>query len=138
MTDFALRTTDTSDQINHKNIPLFYKDFILFLQGLYRKVNVFKNNTPEIIWCNHELQFNGKPLAYRHSAKSGINMINNIIENIVLKESDSYNNLGCKAGFSSEMFALKCCIANEWIDKTVDLDMPPNETIEQSILDAMI
>ncbi len=36
------------------------------------------------------------------------------------------------------MFTLKCCIPNEWVDKTVDSNMQPNETMEQSILGAMV
>ncbi len=111
----ALRITDTSDQINKKNIPLLYKDCILYFQELYRKVKVFKNSTPEIIWCNHKLQFNGKPLAYKHWAKSGIKMINDIIGNSILKERDIYNNLVFKASLLFEMFTLKYCIPmNGW------------------------
>ncbi len=56
---FALRTTDTCDQIYKKDIPRFHKDCILCFQELSRKANVFKNSTPVIIWCNHQLQFNG-------------------------------------------------------------------------------
>ncbi len=77
------------------------------------------------------------PLACKHWAKSGIKIINVIIENSILKERNIYNNLVFKAGFNFEMFTLKSCIPNEWMDKAVDLDMSFNQTMEQSILDAM-
>ncbi len=74
---------------------------------------------PEITWCNHKLPFNGTLLAYKYWAKSGINMINDIIKNTILIEGDIYynNNLVVKAGFYFELFTLKCCILSEWMNK---------------------
>ncbi len=58
-------------------------------------------------------------------------MINNIIGNSILKGRDIYNNLVFKVCLIFEMFTLKSCMPNRCMDKTV------NQTLEQSILDAM-
>ncbi len=46
----------------------------------------------------------------------------------MLKERNIYNYLDFKSGFISNMFTLKYCIPNEWMNKMVDLDMSLNET----------
>ncbi len=46
-------------------------------------------------------------------------MIHDIIENAILKEMDIYDNLGFKAGFIIELFTLKCCIPNDWMEKNL-------------------
>lgn len=134
---FALRVSDTDNLVKDKHIPLFYRDCIHYFQELNRKSKVLDTDKPEIIWCNHNVKFNGKPVMFKHWAKSGIKMTQHVIENSVYKEHDIFNKLLRKAGFMFEMSIIKHSIPDIWKTKVFDIvdENEQNIDIIQNILD---
>ena len=76
---FALRVTDSSEEIRKCNIPIFYKKCIIALQEL-NKFALVKNEN-DIIWCNDDIRFNKHVLQYRHWSKAGLLRVSDIISN---------------------------------------------------------
>ena len=69
---FALKVSNSTDLINEKKIPLFYKECILGLQELYRKGEVIADYKDQMIWCHNKFHLNDKPIVLKHWSQSGI------------------------------------------------------------------
>lgn len=115
---FALLTDDATKEINNCNIPLFYKEALLFYQELCRKGRQYENNEDEILWCNSKLVHNNCVFTYHHWSKSGIQRISDLIDNSSFKESEIHEKLIHKAGFTFEIYSIKKSTPGYWISNT--------------------
>ena len=124
---FALRVTDLKVLLERSEIPIYYKDMILTFQELCRKYKCTESQN-EIIWCNHGIQFQGKPLAYKHWSKCGVQFLSDILTNGNIDREKVYSKLTIKAAFLFEIERLKKALPNEWKTR-------PIGTTSTSILD---
>ena len=118
---FLLKVTDSIHFID-KRVPDFYKNCIIQFQG-FLKVNKNEGNDinrilNEIIWHNHQIKFNGKPLNWRHWGKSGFLRVRDIVNNN--GEIDETKIRACLINRSNIMFELRIirkAIPTEWFMK---------------------
>ena len=98
---FALRVTDSTNELEKVKIPVYYKKCILALQELNR-IALVKNGN-DIIWCNHDIRFNNHVLEYSHWSKSGLLCVSDILKNSQIDHNLICSKLKNKAGIYFEM-----------------------------------
>ena len=116
---FMLKVTDSTLFI-HTNIPDFYKNCILQFQMYLRSIKIDSNDRDEvlneIIWHNHQIRFNGKPLNWRHWGKSGLLRIRDIVNNRgLIDEVKIRRRLRHISNIMFELRILKKAIPMKWL-----------------------
>ena len=101
---FALRVTDSSDEFDKCNIPVFYKKCMSALQELNR-IALVKNGN-DIIWCNDNIRFGKHVLSYKHWSRSGLICVSDIILDKTINRELIQGKIRNKAGLFFEMHRL--------------------------------
>ena len=111
---FSLKTTDASEAIHREKIPFFYKECLLHFQELLRKGNVYENMN-QIVWCNTNLRFLEKPLAFKHWSQSGIQSITDILSpDGIIDENLICTKLVNKSGSYFELAKIRSSLPHKW------------------------
>ena len=79
--------------------------------------NVGVRNMHDIMWFNDQWKFQGKPVFFKHWAKSGILSIDDIVKDGRIDENGVYQKLIHKAGFIFEISKIKSTFPQEWKKK---------------------
>ena len=103
-----------------KNIPTFYRNCILQYQSYIRKITKSQMAKDEIleqiIWHNHRITFNSKPLDWRHWGNSGLIRIKDIFtDRGTLDTLKIRNKLRNRSNMFFELNIIKRAIPPEWI-----------------------
>jgi hypothetical protein len=102
---FVLRVNDTKKNMKLQRMPEFYRQCIETFQDFcdIKKMQT----TDDIIWCNKQISFNGRPLEFFHWAKSGLLYVKDIVVNDMINEQFIYDSLLNKAGFYFDVCKLR-------------------------------
>ena len=111
---FALHVTDSTNELEKCNIPVFYKKCLLDFQELGRLSLV--NSRNDLIWCNSRYTFRGKVFEYRHWSRAGFKRVHDILLNNNIDRNLILNRLTNKAAFFFEFIKIVKSIPEEDID----------------------
>ncbi len=130
---FALRANDIDGIMENVCIPQFYKECIMSFQLLCKKGEIVDKRNDEILWCNRNFRFNGKPICLPHWSCSGIKYVSDLIKNSVIDEQDVYQKLKHKAGFVFEMSMIRKSIPTQW--RNISCEQSGASKVEKIILE---
>ena len=105
---FALRCTDCTRDVNNSNIPMFYKECILYFQELCRLSRCA--NEDQIIWCNSSLTFLNDVLSFKHWSKDGIVFLSDVLDRGTLLLENINQKVRFKAAMIFEVAKLKVAL----------------------------
>ena len=126
---FALRATDCKELIEKKNIPQIYKECILSFEEFCRRGKIVQDGDDEILWCNNKLKFYGKPLTFKHWAKSGIIYLSDILEDHNLSERKILQKLKHRASFFFDFYRLRLGLLEEWKQRNITITNGEYESV---------
>ena len=105
---FVLRCTDSSRDVNNSNIPVFYKECILYFQELCRLSKCI--NQDQIIWCNSSLTFLNDVLSFKHWSKDGLVFLSDVLDSGNMLLENIEHKLRFKAAMIFEVAKLKVAL----------------------------
>ena len=102
---FALKITDAEEVLRATDIPLFYKECLIYFAELLGIARV--NLLEEFVWCSKKYRFNNKPINYSHWARKGMLRPSQLYHNGVLNKNKIFDKLTQRAGFCFEFQTIK-------------------------------
>jgi hypothetical protein len=112
---FSLQVNDARNILKTVTLDRAYKEWLDDYQEFMRKSD--KKLNDDILWCNKDIKFNGKPLEFAHWAKSGILYVRDVVNNGIINEPYIFERLIHKASFYFDISRLKASIPQNLLMK---------------------
>ena len=133
--NFALLVTNSINDINKCQIPMFYKKIIVAFQELNSKALVKSKN--EIIWCNNDICDKGSVFELKHWSRNGVKYVSDVVNDIKrldiqLVTNKLHQKLGC-ARYIFEYAKLSKCFPDQIVKSCDPCDTPNFENLKYRI-----
>ena len=110
--NFAMLITNSANDLEKCQIPLFYKKCLFAFQELNRYALVKNENENEILWCNNNISSKGKAFELKHWSRNGIKFVSDIVKDKKFNMELATSRLHQKAGCARYMFEYAKLVKN--------------------------